>query len=535
MSYIKSVTTGRKAKDELKAGVDILADAVKTTLGPRGRHVAIEREHGAPLITKDGVTVARSINLKDRVQNMGAQLIKSVASSANASAGDGTTTATVLAQAIFGKGYAAIAAGHNPVLIKRGIDIATEKIVQQLQENSIKISSEEDIKNVAIISANNDIELGSMIAEAVSSVGEYGFINVEEGTGHKTDVLYVEGLKIGRGLLSTDFISNAKTLSCDMDNPLILCYDDKLESIKDISELLTECANEGRSVLIIAKDFTEESVAHLVYNKVQNKLNFCPVKAPGFGDTRREMLKDICVMTGAKLLTNDHGQKFKGVTVKDLGTAQKISVGLNETTIIGGSGNKEGIAERIETLEAQLKNVSMHDYQQSNIKERIARMTGGAATFRVGGASDSEVKEKKDRVEDAINAVRSALQEGVVSGGGSSLVHAAKILKGMDMSNMIEEEKVGVKIVQDAVKIPLAQILENAGDSDKYYEVLTHIESGTNVAGYDALKRIMVSDMFKHGVIDPTKVVRTALEQASSASGTLLTTEVTISFDIADE
>ena len=529
MSDYRDVTIGREAKSRLKDGLDTLADAVKTTLGPRGRHVAIERPYGPPLITKDGVTVARSIYLKGKVENMGAQLIKSVAASANAAAGDGTTTATVLAQSIFSKGYSAVSAGQNPVLIRRGIDIAVELVVERLLKNSIAISDEESVKAVATISANNDSKLGAMIAEVVSAVGEHGFITVEENPGGKTEIIYADGLKIDKGLLSLDFISNENTLSCDLDNPLILCYDDKIEAIQDIGELLTEIANQGRALLIIARDYNEDALAHILYNRLQNKLPWCAIKAPGFGNVRREMLRDISAMTGAVLLHNDHGRKFEGVKIEHLGSAVKVVAGLNETSIFEGAGNSEDIQKRIDTLEAQIKNVTMHDHQSDVIKARISIMTGGMAYFKVGGASESEVKEKKDRVEDAINAVRSALTEGVQPGGGAALIHAGQVLDDVDQSTLIQEEIVGIKIIKEALKAPFIQILDNAGELDRYYEINSFLLNNGVLSGYDALRREKIVDMMSHGIIDPTKVVRSSLEQAASASGTLLTTEVTIS------
>lgn len=529
MSDFKDVIIGAKAKEELKKGVDTLANAVKVTLGPRGRHVAIQRNYGPPLITKDGVTVARSIVLKDAVQNMGAQLIKSVAAAANAAAGDGTTTATVLAQEIFERGHQAISSGHNPVLVKRGMDFAIKALVDELAAISIKISDEASIKSVATISANNDSALGSIIAEAVSAVGEYGFITVEEGTGGDTKVDYVDGITVDRGLLSTDFISNARTLSCDLDHVHILCYDDKIETINEMADLLKDVANTGKPLLIIAKDYTQDTISHILYNRIKNGLNWCLIKAPGFGDTRREMLKDICTITGAKFLSNDHGRKFQDVSLSDLGYAEKVSVGLNQTSIVGGAGGTEAIQERIEILESQLKNVEMHDYQAEAIKSRIAKMTGSAAIFKVGGASESEVREKKDRVEDAINAVRSALAEGIVPGGGAALIHALPALERLDTSKFIPEEIVGISIIAESIKAPLRQILINAGDERIFDETVDWIKSQGTLAGYDALRREYHQDMISHGVVDPVKVVRSALEQAASASGTLLTTEATIS------
>lgn len=531
----KKVTIGQEAKKELKAGVDILADAVKATLGPRGRNVSIQLEYGPPLITKDGVTVARSINLEQPIQNMGAQLIKSVAAAANQYAGDGTTTATVLAQSIFKKGFTALAAGQNPVLLKRGIDLATDKLVEQLTLNSFKISDEKSIKNVATISANNDSELGALITEAVTAVGEYGFINVENNSGFKTEIVYTEGLKIDRGLISAEFISNPGKMTCELGNAYVLCYDDEIKSIHDVAEILTEVANTGRSILIIAKGYSQETIGSILYNRTKQNLNFCLIKAPGFGDTRREMLRDISIVTGGGLFHNDHGMQLKGVTLSNLGIVKKAVVGINQTILIDGAGNSDEIKNRVSVLEEQLKNKDLYDTQIQNIQERIAKLTGGAATFLVGGASESEVEEKKARVEDAINAVRAALLEGVVPGGGAALIHASSCLNDLlKRTDLLEEELAGIKIIKEAVTEPLHVILDNSGDGGNYYKVLSYLETSGKKSGYDALKRECVPDMIKHGVIDPLKVVKTALIQAASAVGTLLTTEVTIT-NVPDE
>lgn len=530
MSEAKLVLDGIEAKKKLLNGVNTLANAVKHTLGPRGRHAAIERGYGPPLITKDGVTVARSIFLEDPIENMGAQLVKSVASSANATAGDGTTTATVLAQAIFNSGIKSVLSDKNPVLLKRGIDIGLGYLLDALDELSINISDPESVKNVATISANNDESLGSIIAETVSAVGEHGYIFVEESPGGKTDVKYFEGVRVDRGLLTTEFISNPTKLTCEMEDAYILCYDAKVESIMDLKDILDEAIKAARPILVIARDYSQDAVANIAYNRVNHNFNICVIKAPGFGDVRREMMKDICVATGAKLLHNDHGMKLKGATIHDLGFAKRIVVSLNETSIIDGAGHKDEIQNRLDLINAQMKDADLHDYQKENLAVRISRLTGGVAVFYVGGANESEVKEKKDRVEDAINAVRSALLEGVVSGGGAALFHAVTIASAkVDKLGLLDEEISGIKILFDAAKEPLKQILKNSGEEDIFYDVCNFLRMNGKYSGYDALRRQYSADLISYGVMDPKKVVRTSLEHAASAAGTLLTTEVTIS------
>jgi chaperonin GroEL len=530
MTESKMIIDGMEAKKKLLAGVNTLANAVKHTLGPRGRHAAIERGYGPPLITKDGVTVARSIYLEDPIENMGAQLVKSVAASANATAGDGTTTATVLAQAIFTAGIRSVLSEQNPVLLKRGIDFGLKHLISALDDISINISDESSIRSVATISANNDEELGATIADTVSAVGEYGYIFVEESPGSKTNVKYFEGVRVDRGLLGTDFISNPSKLTCELEDAYILCYDAKIESIVDIKDIIDAALKEGKPILVIARDYSQEAVANVAYNRLTHNLNICVIKAPGFGDVRREMMRDICVATGARLLHNDHGMKLKSATLSDLGFAKKIVVGLNETSIVDGTGDKALIQERLDLINAQIKDADLHDYQKENLAVRISRLTGGVAILYVGGANESEVKEKKDRVEDAINAVRSALAEGVVAGGGAALFHAANIAsEKIDRTNLLVEEVAGIKILFDAAKEPLKQILKNSGEEDMFYSICDFLKSNGPYSGYDALHRKFSTDLISYGVMDPKKVVRTALEHAASAAGTLLTTEVTIS------
>jgi chaperonin GroEL len=524
----KEVVIGQKARDEMKKGVDILANAVKVTLGPRGRNAAIEREWGPPLITKDGVTVAKYIVLDNRMQNMGAQLIKSVASAANNIAGDGTTTATVLAQEIYGSGIKMVAAGHNPVLIKKGIDIATKSVVAKLAEMAVQVSDEEMLSKVATISANNDTVLGEMIAEAVSSVGDNGVVSVEEATGNITKVEYTEGIKLARGLLNEAFITNSSKLTCEMEDPLILLYDEKLSTIQELLPILESVVQSGRPLFIIVKDVEAEALAHIVLNKIKGNLNSCIIKSPAFGDHRRGVFEDLSVLTGAKLYTNQDGQRLTDLTMKDLGSAKRIVCGLNATTIIGASVKKEAVSKEIANLEANLKETDIFDHQKDIIRARLSRLSGGVAVFKVGATSESEMKEKKDRVEDAINAVRSAIAEGVVCGGGAALLHCIGTIDNIDTSNLLSEEIVGIEIVRNALKAPFMQILINAGEIDQAFICSEKIIKTGGRCGFDAYKLEFVDDMINAGIIDPAKVVRTALEHAASASGTLLTTEVSI-------
>jgi chaperonin GroEL len=528
----KAVVIGSDARAKMKTGVDILADAVKATLGPRGRHAAIERRLGPPLITKDGVTVASHISLDNRLENMGAQLIKSVAAAANNMAGDGTTTATVLAQEIYNSGIKMIEAGHNPVLIKRGIDWAVERVVQSLKDAAIDVSDEETLARVATISANNDAELGKMIAEAVSAVGNDGVVSVEEATGDVTKVEYTDGLKLARGWLNEAFITNTGKMTCEMEDPLILLYDERLGTIHDIVPIINEVLEVGRPLFMIFKDIEPEALMHIVLNKVQGVINACVIKAPAFGDHRRGVFEDIAVLTGAKLYTNDDGRKLDGITIEHLGTARRIVCGPNVTTIVEGGGKPTVIEAEVSALRTRLKEPDIFDHQKAVIKARLSRLTGGVAVFKVGATSETEMKEKKDRVEDAINAVKSAIAEGVVSGGGSALLHCIPVLD--DIDGLTEEEVAGVKIIREALKVPFKQILDNAGEKETSYALIDQISRSENKDGFDALKLEFVEDMIERGIVDPTRVVRSALEHAASASGTLLTTEVAI-FESEDD
>jgi chaperonin GroEL len=524
----KIVVIGPEARKQMLDGVNTLADAVKATLGPRGRHVAIEREYGPPLITKDGVTVARHIYLSDRIKNMGAQLVKSVASSANNLAGDGTTTATVLAQAIYAEGQKKVDDdGHNPVLIKRGIDLAVTKMVARMKGISARISDESSMKSVATISANNDHELGALISEAVASVGENGVVSVEEATGSTTTVHYTEGLRLDRGLLSEHFITNPSKLAGEFEDCYIIPFNGKLKTIHDALGLFEQIAESGKPFLLVVKDIEAEALAHIANNVLRRAISGAVIKSPGFGDARRAILEDLATITGGTMFSDDDGMGLKGATISKLGEARSVNVGINYTTILEGGAKQEDVDAKIEEVQEQLRQEGLHDYQVAVLNNKISRLTGVAAILRVGGASESEMRERKDRVEDALNAVRSALLEGVVPGGGAGLIHAVPVLDEIDTDSLIEEEVVGIDIVRRAIEAPFTQILKNAGinDSEDY---IARIKEADSPCGFDALKLEFVDNMLESGIMDPTKVVRSALEHAASASGTLLTTEVSI-------
>ena len=530
----KNVIVGSKSREKMKEGVDILADAVKATLGPRGRHAAIERKSGPPIITKDGVTVARYIDLSDRIQNMGAQLIKSVASEANSEAGDGTTTATVLAQEIYGRGLNYVAYNNNPVLLKRGIDLATSHVVEALNNISIQVSDEESLRHVATISANNDFFLGKLIAEAVTVVGEDGLITVEESSGNLTEVQYLDGFKLDKGWMSEDFITNTSKSSCDFTDPYILVYDEDIKSVQELVNILNLVIEKGRQILIIARNIEKEALAHIVLNKLNNVIRCCVVKAPGFGDYRRAILEDVAILTKAKLFTNTNGRGLVDATLKDLGTAKTVSVGINSTKIIGTAASSEEIQEVIAGLKERMLDEQIQEHQIMILQERISRLSGGVAIFKVGASSEGELREKKDRVEDAINAVKSALSEGVVPGGGAALLHCLKSLDSLDKANLLPEERTGIMVVKESLKAPFNQILLNAGIEERAELQKKIIERG-GFAGFDALKLEFVEDMLVRGIIDPLKVVRSALEHAAAASGILLTTEVLICEDDSEK
>ncbi len=523
----KEVKFSSNARDGLQEGLDILANAVKATLGPKGRHAAIERNYGPPLITKDGVTVARSITLTDRVKNMGAELIKSVASSTNTVAGDGTTTATVLAQAIYKEGSKMVAAGHNPVLIKRGIDKAVEVVIASLRDISTPVESDAVINSVAIISANNDSTLGTMIGEAVSAIGNDGMISVEEAAGSETTVSYSEGTSFDRGYITPTFSTNLEKLTVEYENPYILLYDGRIASTYDIMPLLEMVSATKRPLLIIAQTVEDEALQTLVLNKGRGALSSCAVRAPGFGDIRRDMLEDLSVVCQANLFTSESGTSLRDITLENLGTARRVIVSRDTTTIVEGAGTESEVAARAEIIRSQM-NQSLESYEFAALRQRLTSLVGTVAIFKVGGISEAEVKEKKDRVEDAINAVKAAIEEGIVPGGGSALLHCVKKLQTLrEEKGLTTEEVVGIDVISKAIREPFARILANAGI--EHHSVMEKvINSNKMFSGFDALAGKPSSDMLKDGIIDPLKVVRSAVENAASASGTLLTTEVAI-------
>lgn len=523
----REVKFGPEARSGLQEGLDILANAVKATLGPRGRHAAIERRFGPPLITKDGVTVARSITLSDRVQNMGAELVKSVASSTNSVAGDGTTTATVLAQAIYTEGAKMVAAGHNPVLIKRGIDKAVDVVVSKLNEICQPVDNEDLINSVAVISANNDQKLGTLIGSVVSAVGNDGMISVEETTGVETSVSYTEGMNFDRGYITPTFSTNLEKLTCELDNPYVLVYDGKISLTSELMPVLNAVSEEGRSLLIIAQTVDSEALETLVLNKARGALSSCAVRAPGFGDIRKDMLEDVAAVCGAKLFTSEITSSLREVTLADLGQTRKAIITRSSTSLVDGMGEQRLVEARVQQIRTQL-NENLEGFEYAALKQRLSALSGAVAVLRVGGLSETEVKEKRDRVEDAINAVKAAVEEGIVPGGGASLLHCVKDLNALKKESMMTEELVGVDVVLRAIKAPFKQVLSNSGEEHhSYMEKI--INSKNKTCGFDALRGSFVSNMVEGGIIDPVKVVRTALQNAASASGTLLTTEVTIS------
>ena len=532
----KEVKFGADARSEIQVGVNVLANAVKATLGPRGRHAAIEREYGPPLITKDGVTVAKSINLRDPVKDMGAQLIKTVASATNTAAGDGTTTATVLAQSIFNEGIKMIAAGHNPVLLKRGMDIGLSRVTSFLDQLARPVNDEDSLKSIATISTNNDSELGALVGEVVSTVGEDGVISVEDSTGGLTQVTYTEGIQLARGFVSPAFVLNLEKMNCELENPFVILYDDKISSSQDFLSIIQKVHGVGRPFLIIARDIDGEALATLVLNRQKAGLICCAIKAPGFGDTRRDMLEDLAILLGGRVFDNQSGQALKNVEIEDLGRARRIVVSRNSTTIIDGAGSRSSIQSRISALKEQLGSRELFDVQASSVKERISKLSGGAAIFRVGGATESEMRERKDRVEDALNAVRAAIEMGIVPGGGSALIQASDSLSSFissdEVKKFLPEELAGLKILRDALKEPFRQIMSNAGF--EHFEAQQKIRESGGFCGFDALRGEFIPDMMDRGIIDPVKVVKMGVQHAVSAGGTLLTTEVCIFEDMTE-
>ena len=519
----KEVKFSTDARDRMLRGVNILADAVKVTLGPKGRNVIIDKAFGAPRITKDGVTVAKEIELKDKFENMGAQMVREVASKTNDVAGDGTTTATVLAQAIVREGAKSVAAGMNPMDLKRGIDLAVAAVVADLKSRSVKIKTSEEVAQVGTISANGDKAIGAMIAEAMQKVGNEGVITVEEAKSLETELDVVEGMQFDRGYLSPYFITNAEKMTCELENPYILLHEKKLSNLQTMLPVLEAVVQSGRPLLIVAEDIEGEALATLVVNKLRGGLKVAAVKAPGFGDRRKAMLEDIGVVTGGEVISEDLGIKLENVTLDMLGRAKRVRIDKDNTTIVDGNGGKDAIQARCTQIKAQIEETSS-DYDREKLQERLAKLAGGVAVIRVGGATEIEVKEKKDRVDDALNATRAAVEEGILPGGGSALLYAIKALESVKPDNA--DQRVGVEIIRRAIQAPARQIAENAG-SDGSVIVGKMLESNDANWGYDASEG-KYCDLVKAGIIDPTKVVRTALQDAASVSGLMITTEAMV-------
>ena len=519
----KEIKFNIQAREELKKGVDELADAVKVTLGPKGRNVIIEKKFGAPHITKDGVTVAKEIELEDPFQNMGAQLVKEVASKTGDDAGDGTTTATVLAQAIVNVGLKNVAAGANPMDLKRGIDKAVAKVVEGIKAQAQEVGDDfEKIESVARISANNDSEIGQLIAEAMKKVKKEGVITVEEAKGTDTTVDIVEGMQFDRGYISPYFVTNTEKMECEMDTPYILIYDKKISALKDMLPVLEATAQTGRPLLIIAEDVDSEALATLVVNRLRGSLKICAVKAPGFGDRRKEMLEDIAVLTGGVVISEEKGLKLESTTIEMLGRAEKITVNKENTTIVNGMGSKDSIAARVAQIKAQIETTTS-DYDREKLQERLAKLAGGVAVLYIGVASEVEMKEKKDRVDDALSATRAAIAEGIVPGGGVAYIRCIPALDGLKGAN--EDETTGIEIVKRAIEEPLRQITANAGVEGAV--VVQKVKDGEGDFGYNA-RTDTYENFFAAGVIDPAKVTRVALENAASIAGMFLTTECVI-------
>lgn len=519
----KEIKFNIKAREELKNGVDALADAVKVTLGPKGRNVIIEKKFGAPHITKDGVTVAREVELEDPFRNMGAQLVKEVASKTGDQAGDGTTTATVLAQAIVNVGLKNVAAGANPMDLKRGIDKAVSAVVEGIKAQSQEVGDDiSKIENVARISANNDEEIGRLIAEAMQKVKKEGVITVEEAKGTETTVDVVEGMQFDRGYISPYFVTNSEKMECEMDSPYILLYDKKISNLKDMLPILEAVAQSGRPLLIIAEDVDNEALATLVVNRLRGSLKICAVKAPGFGDRRKEMLEDIAILTGGTVVSEVKGMQLAQATVNDLGTAEKVTVNKDNTIIVNGAGSKEAIANRVNQIKAQIETTTSN-YDKEKLQERLAKLAGGVAVLYIGAPSEVEMKEKKDRVDDALSATRAAIAEGIVPGGGVAYIRCLSKLDELKGDN--EDENTGIAIIRRAIEEPMRQIMDNAGVEGAV--ILQKVKDGKGDFGYNA-RTDTFENFFETGVIDPAKVTRVALENASSIAGMFLTTECVI-------
>ena len=526
----KIITFDVEGRDKLKKGVDALANAVKVTLGPKGRNVVIDRSFGAPNITKDGVSVAKEIELKDPIENMGAQMVKEVASKTADVAGDGTTTATVLAQAIISTGLKNVAAGANPMDLKRGIDKAVSAVVENLSSQSQEVGDDNNkIKQVAAISANNDEVIGGLIAEAMAKVKKEGVITVEEAKGTETTVDVVEGMQFDRGYLSPYFVTNTEKMITELESPYILIYDKKISTMKDLLPVLEKTAQTGKGLVIIAEDVDGEALATLVVNKLRGSLKIAAVKAPGFGDRRKAMLEDIAILTGGVLISEEQGRKLEDATLEDLGTCEKVEIDKDNTTLVNGAGDKDAIAGRVNQIKAQIESTTS-DYDREKLQERLAKLAGGVAVLYIGAATEVEMKEKKDRVDDALSATRAAVEEGIVAGGGVALIRAIESLNNSSAAN--EDEETGFNIVSRALEAPLRQIVKNAGGEGAV--VVQKVSEGKDDFGYNARTNVY-ENLLAAGVIDPTKVVRVALENASSVAGLFLTTECVLSEDKDDE
>ncbi len=523
----KRIVFGTDAREKIRKGVDTLADAVKVTLGPLGRNVVLERSYGAPAITKDGVTVAKEITLEDKLENMGAQMVREVASKTADIAGDGTTTATVLAQAIFREGNKFVTAGANPMELKRGIDKAVEAVVEAIKKNATPVSDKKEIQQIATISANSDETIGDSIAQAMERVGRDGVITVEEARGMKDELDVVEGMQFDRGYLSPYFVTNQEKMEAVLENPFVLIVEKKVTSMKSLLSILEQVAKTGRSLLIIAEDVEGEALATLVVNRLRGVLNIAAVKAPGFGDRRKAMLEDIAILTNGKLISEDIGLKLENIQLTDLGTAKRIVLTKDNCTIIEGQGNQDTIKARVAHIRMQIEN-SPSDYDKEKMQERLAKLAGGVAVIKVGAATETEMKEKKDRIEDALHATRAAVEEGIVAGGGVALIRAQKAVDALELEG---DQRLGVQIVRRALEEPLRIISSNAG-----YEasvVVNKVKSESANIGFDAKKGEYV-DMVKNGIIDPAKVTRSALQYAASIAGLLLTTEASI-YEVAED
>jgi chaperonin GroEL len=518
----KLIEFDSEARAKLKKGVDKLANAVKVTLGPKGRNVVLEKKFGAPTVTKDGVTVAKEIELEDAVENMGAQMVREVASKTSDVAGDGTTTATVLAQAIYREGLKNVTAGANPMDLKRGVDLAVTKVIEHLKSISKDVEGRNEIAQVGAISANNDKSIGDLIADAMEKVGKDGVITVEEAKGTETSLEVVEGMQFDRGYLSPYFVTDAESMEAVLEDPFILIHDKKISAMKDLLPILEKVAQQGRSMLIIAEDLEGEALATLVVNKIRGTLRICAVKAPGFGDRRKAMLEDIATLTGGTVISEERGFKLENATVSYLGTAKKVNIDKDNTVIVEGAGKSEDIKKRINEIKVQIDKTTS-DYDKEKLQERLAKLSGGVAVLKIGASTEVEMKEKKARVEDALHATRAAVEEGIVAGGGVTFVRAISILDNLEGENT--DQTTGIKLIQKALEEPLRQIVNNAGIDGSV--VLQKVREGKDDYGFNAATE-KYENLIKAGVIDPTKVTRTALENAASVASLLITTEAVV-------